>query len=209
MKHIKFRTWVLILLALLISLSGFAAGKYFKTISQDYTVEFTAKLADEFYLKEHIALRQEDGSYTLGDTYVPVNEKQEYILIPGLDIPKDPHIVINGKSTHIPAYLFLEVVDNMIVDKDGNKLLEYDLESFWIPTKLKTSDRGGTFYVYGNPDTKEPIEIKESHTESNPIRILQNNEITVSQRLLSGVNTGSLTFYAYLEEATPYRSSNP
>lgn len=205
MKHIKFRTWVLILLVLLISMTGLTAAKYINTKTLDGTVTFTAELAQEFYLLEHVANRQDDGSYQLSDTkYVKSN--QQYILIPGLDIPKDPHIVINGKSTHIPAYLFLEVVDNMIVDTDENKLLEYDLESFWIPTELKTSDRGGTFYVYGNPGTKEPIEIKESHTKSNPIRILQNNEITVSQKLLSGVNTGSLTFYAYLEEASLYKN---
>lgn len=207
MKHINFRTWVLILLALLIALSGFAVGKYFKTISQDYTIEFTAELAKEFYLKEHVAIRQDDGTYELSDTnYVPVNEKQEYILIPGLDIPKDPHIVINGKSTNIPAYLFLEVVDNTIVDQSNNKLLTYNFESCWIPAQnLKTPQHGGTVYVFCDSE-KNPMEITENYIGNNTINILKEETVTVSQKLLSGVNTGSLTFYAYLEEASLYKN---
>ena len=197
MKHIKFRTWVLILLVLLISMTGLTAAKYINTKTLSGTVTFTAELAQEFYLLEHVANRQDDGSYQLSDTeYVKSN--QQYILIPGLDIPKDPHIVIKGKSTNIPAYLFLEVVDDT---KNESLIFSID-ESHWIPTTLKTPQHGGTVYVYStNQSTYTPI--KENHAK---IPILTNDQITVSQKLLSGEKTGSLTFYAYLEEASLYKN---
>ena len=192
MKHIKFRTWVLILLALLISLSGFAAAKYINTKTLNGTVTFTAELAQEFYLLEHVANRQDDGSYQLSDTeYVKSN--QQYILIPGVDIPKDPHIVIKGKS-HIEAYLFLEVVDNT-----PNESLDFSLSKYWITTDLKTSQHGGTVYVYSeNGANFTPIK-----TDYEKIPILTDNTVTVKQALLSGNETNSLTFYAYLEEIPP------
>lgn len=210
MKNIKFRTWVLILLTLLIALSGFAAAKYVDTKTLGGTVSFTAKLADEFYLKESTADRQSNGTYSLNKNNPITGSKQSYVLIPGLDIPKDPYIVIKGKTTDIPTYLFLEVVDNVIVDNvivdaDKEKLLEYELESFWIPADtMKAPQQGGTVYVYGDPNTNKPIEIKEDHESIN---ILKGETITVSQKLLSeGVaKTGSLTFYAYLEEAASHK----
>jgi hypothetical protein len=100
-----------ILLAVLISS---AIGKYVTTVSVPGKVTFTAKLAGSMVLQEHKAERNADGSYTLTEQIATADENgyfNGYDLIPGLDIPKDPHIVITGK-TDVKAYLFVEVVEN-------------------------------------------------------------------------------------------------
>lgn len=195
MKNIKFRTWVLILLALLISLSGFAAAKYVDTITLDGTVRFTAKLADEFYLRESVAISQADGTYKLGSDYVQSN--QVYTLIPGVDIPKDPHIVIKGKS-HIEAYLFLEVVDST-----PNNSLVFSLSENWIETTLKTPQHGGKVYVYST-DKQNAAQITQDYDK---ITILTGDTVTVKQGLKTNYDNdpqgNSLAFYAYLEEIPP------
>lgn len=196
MKYIKFRTWVLILLALLIALSGYAAAKYVQTKTLGGTVTFTAKLAEEFYLRETEIIRQDDGNYTLGSEYV-YNTQQTYVLIPGVDIPKDPHIVIKGKTPNIPAYLFLEVVDST-----PNNSLVFSLSENWISAaSLKQPQHDGMVYVY-SADKNAPTPITQDYEK---ITILTGDTVTVKQGLKTNhdKDPNSLTFYAYLEEIPP------
>ena len=160
MKKKQFRSRLRLLLVLtlvLLALTGYAVGKYMEDKTIDGRVVFTASLADEVILQERTAQRQENGSYKLVS---PMCGGNDYVLLPGLDIPKDPHIVIKGKSTNIPAYLFLEVVDNtpnesLIFSIDGN---------YWIKTELKQPQHDGTVYVYStNQSTYTPI--KENHAK--------------------------------------------
>lgn len=184
----RLRRWILPLL-LVVMLTGFAVGKYFKTIKVDGTVTFNAKLTDSLILREKAAIRQTDGTYILSDTQYKINATQTYRLIPGLDIPKDPHVIITGKSA-IPAYLFIEVVDTT-----PNNALVFSLTEKWIATTLKTPQHGGTVYVYST-DGSNPAQITSDLTAY----ILEGNIVEVRQTLLSGNADNQLVFYAYLEE---------
>ena len=188
----KFRTrlrLVVLLALLLCALIGFAAGKFVQTITFEEKVVFTAELAEDFILRESQAIRQNDGSYQLSESKYIVNAAQEYILIPGLDVPKDPHVVITGK-TEIPAYLFIEVVNEV-----GNGAVTFSLRSCWQETQLREAQHGGTVYVYCD-DAGKPIEV----TTDLEVYILENDKITVGQKLLHGDSSDLLTFYAYLVE---------
>ena len=111
----KNRTWLLILVAIVAvgAVTGSAYAKYKKTLTYSGTLTFNAELGG-LDLTEHIATRNPDGSYTLNGEEVlaselPANAEpvNTYQLIPGLDIPKDPHVIVANK-TSIKSYLLLK-----------------------------------------------------------------------------------------------------
>ena len=194
MRKMNFRArfrLLIVLTLLLIALTTFAVGKYITTIQKPGTVTFNAKLAENDMLVESRINRKADGTYeTTSET---ITGAQSYTLIPGLDVPKDPHIVITGK-TNIPAHLYIEVVDNT-----PNGALRYSLTSSWISSSRTAKVAGAAVYVYST-DGSNPAQIT---TDQKKIFILQDNKIYVDQGLLSGAESNGLTFYAYLEEAVP------
>ena len=194
MRKLTFRTrlrLLILLTLLLIALTTFAVGKYITTISVHNTVTFTAELAEDVVLVESKITRKADGTYeTTAETVT--SGTQEYILIPGLDVPKDPRVVITGK-TSIPAYLYIEIVDHT-----HNSALRYELTDSWITPAAKDPEHSGTVYVFST-DKAKPAKITSNPGE---IYILKDNLFYVDQALLSDVGANSLTFYAYLIEAT-------
>lgn len=205
-KKIRIRLLVVILLlALLIGMIGLASAKYTQTISIEGKITFSARLADSIAVQEHEAVRQTDGSYQLNNAATASHvTKNSYVLIPGLDIPKDPHVVITGK-TPIEAYLYIEIVDTLdTVTVDGNsvKLIDYSVENCWKESTAFDDKHGGTVYVYTGADA-EPDKLIA--TPQTPIYILAGNKVTVSQYVKSYDITAdsdqdTLSFYAYLVE---------
>ena len=193
-----------ILLAVLISS---AIGKYVTTVSVPGKVTFTAKLAGSMVLQEHKAERNADGSYTQTEQIATADlngNYNTYELLPGLDIPKDPHIIITAK-TPIEAYLFVEVLENGDVGLQ-DKVITYAMTNDW----LKLGDfgkNGGTVYVYKGTGTSGKA---LDHNIGSPwtVQILaplaedNNNHIRVSQKLITAESTGDdiLTFYASMGE---------
>lgn len=170
-KQFRTRLTVLILLVLLlIGLIGFAEAKYATTISYRGTITFSASLATSVILQEHKAVPQADGSYVLGTEVVKENT---YRLLPGLDIPKDPHIIIEGK-TPIPAYLFVEVTDTLDVP------VTYQMDDNWLElTDIPKTD-GVKVYYYRKALTNDDM------TDGKiTIQILKDDKVTVSQYLLN------------------------
>ena len=203
-KKLRYLPLVLVLAVLLGSfLIGSVAAKYIYRNSWQATVTFTAELADNVLLQEHLASRAPDGSYSL-DSEV-VTEKNTYILLPGLDIPKDPFITVVDKSS-IGSYLFLEVVDGL----DGvgdSRPISYSLTDSWEALDVE-GKHGGKVYVYSKNGS--PVVIDDSLTEGQPeltayIQILKDNKVTVSQYLKKNNVTENgdrdvLSFYAELNE---------
>ena len=70
--------------------------------------QYTTQQAENFELKEHKAVWQPDGTYTLGADYVT---DQGYQFLPRNVLPKDPAVFVTGK-TAVPSYLYIEVVEN-------------------------------------------------------------------------------------------------
>ena len=155
---------LILLLLLLLSLMGFALGKYSKTLNNPGNVTFSARLADTMTLLEHQAVRQTDGTYELDMTKTVTSNT--YFLIPGVDIPKDPHITISGR-TSIPAFLFIEVASTLDTDTQVYKIDTDKWELIQSGTKevyyYKSDVTDGTIYILkDHPGTGKQIEIKQA-----------------------------------------------
>lgn len=185
MKKPRYGLWaaILVLIVALTALLGTAIGKYIETQSFTGTLQITAELGS-ITLQESQANRQTDGSYLL-DTNKSV-ASNTYQLLPGLDIPKNPYIIVENK-TEIEAYLFVEVVDNT------NEAIKWSIAAGW--TELTVAGKhGGKVYVYKDV-------LGKGYSE-DPIYILAGNQIEVKQGLLTADTSDSdiLTFYACMGE---------
>ena len=199
---LKFRTRVVLLIllvALLIGLISFVDAKYADTISYRGKITFSAKLANNVELRERKIVRKNDGTYeTTAETIT--NGTQSYTLVPGQDVPKDPHIIIEGK-TDIPANLYVEIVDTSDTEK-GVKLIDYSVTDIWERAADQSLNKhGGTVYKYKGDA------LTSANTPKDPIGILKGDKVTVSQYVKSHDLTNeqaqdSLTFYVYLIETT-------
>ena len=203
-KQFRTRMVMLILLVLLlIGLVSFAGAKYATTISYTGRITFSASLAEDVILQEHLAVRQPDGSYKLDETVAPV-QANTYKLIPGLDIPKDPHIIIKGK-TPIKAFLFIEVWSTL----DKNAVYFQVDDTKWQATEFAPKRTGATVYLYVDGGTSAKV-LDETVGTALTIPILKPlveskpETIRVSQTLLSqqGEETKVLGFDVYLIEKT-------
>ncbi len=170
------------LVSLILAAAGTGAvyAKYVKKTEFKGNVTVQADLVDTFELFEHVAERTTLGDYSLGATEVSGNE---YVLMPGVDIKKDPQIRITGK-TEVPAYLYIEVVDTT----PGT--VTYSIESCWSVVADVTGPNGGIIYVY----TSEL-------TTNMTIDIIVDNVLTVKDSLVHPVaESYSLDFYAYMAQ---------
>lgn len=178
----KRRIAVLFAVLFLLSVSVFAAfSKYIKDIPVEGTVTLHADLADSMVLVESKAQKDPyNGSYSL--TAAETNSNQ-YVLLPGLDVPKDPKIRIEGKSD-IPAYLYVEVISTLPTT------VTYSLTDQWTYLEL-TGPNGGKIYGYNT--------VLDGSVEKLTVSILQDNMLYVSDKLERSAQ-GTLTFYAYMAQ---------
>ena len=176
-----------LLLLFMLGMIRFVRAKYAQDTSVEGRVIFTASLAEDVILRESTAQRQTDGSYQLTEPYVLENT---YVLMSGVDIPKDPHILIQGK-TNIPAYLFVEIEDTV-----GNDALTWAVdETLWEAVP-------GTQNVYVYKTVLDS-------TPQSPIYILKDNRLDISQHLNCDGRTieGVLTFRVKLIQK--YENADP
>lgn len=182
--------------AVTIASSGRASAKYRQqkvASTVPVTVNVSANLAAGLEIKEHAATRQDSGVYSLGDDTTSGNR---YILMPGVDIPKDPFVLVTGK-TAIPAYLYVEVVD----DTGMSGTFTYSLTSDWNELISVNGKHGGKVYVYRNGTP-----ISDSNTDGGTLNvsILEGNKITISDSFdvtSQLASTNALSFYAYMAQA--------
>ncbi|MBR0157811.1 MAG: hypothetical protein IJM24_01880 [Clostridia bacterium] len=176
---------------------GLSQAKYKTEKVMQGKVRFTATLAENLKIQEHPAVREHDGSYELNTDADPV-QVQEYKLMPGVDIPKDPFVTVEGK-TNIPGWLFVEIDDSKLPEE-----VTYAVRTEWIDTG-RTGDYGGKLYVYNKAlvtadtqqGTDDAIELTEFYVLAPDDR---GNTITVSQYLARETDA-KLNFYAYLCQA--------
>ena len=173
------------LLVCLLSLT-YVYAKYVREVPLEGEVIISGQLATKLELFESAVKRQTDGTYKLLDT--EVTESQSYILMPGVDVPKDPQIRITGK-TAIPGYLFVEVVDSSLPAK-----VTYTMADCWLDTSL-TGANGGTVYVYASGTT--PVILNNTNcSDTFNTHILENDILDVKDSFAGG--SGTLLFNAYL-----------
>lgn len=190
-KQMRTRKRLLVTIAVLsiflASLCGVAQAKYIHTAQLQGSVTVKADLG-KITVKEHEAVRQDDGSYKLNMSSLV--SSNPYNLIPGLDVPKDPHVVID-KDNNMPVYVFIKVE----TDITAGSGITYQLADYWKPVEGTTN-----IYVYSEGNVAKPV------TGDETIYILKTpdgskHEIMVSQDL-SISNNVSLNFYAAMSQIT-------
>lgn len=178
--------------AITIASSGLASAKY-KTQqvvnNVPVTITVTADLADTLEIKEHVANRLDSGAYEL--TAAETNSNS-YVLMPGVDIPKDPFVRVTGK-TEIPAYLYIEVIDSV---GGSNSTYNYAIDSTnWTAVSGVNGKYGGTVYVYNSV-------LQKTATESGDVtvHILQNDIVTVKPEIdrSADYSDAGIQFCAYM-----------
>lgn len=195
-------------LPVLLVLLLFAAGSRIGAVSAKYVTErtlqsqvtFTAKLAEKMVLEEYKVTRTSEGDYEYekSDTgnHIAVNANS-YVLMPGVDVMKDPYIRITNK-TPIEAYLFLEIV-GLPPEGDG-KGVTYQLMDEWKLVENLTGKNGGKVYVYSNGT--DPVILDETLTKENGFKnidIIKKGKVNVSQELAKDAKL-EIKFYAVMGE---------
>ena len=183
---------------------------------------------DDFKVTEHRIDYEPDGTPVLDpDTELTPdkdgNISQTYKTEPGIDLPKDPFIRVNGK-TETPARLYVEVVPSgfrwisgsqyrLLKAEDGgpegvNNEMSFKMNSDWSLVDGVTGVNGGRVFQYtGAKSSPAGILTLESSGEDNDYYLLEGNRITVENDVSGNgedmiiPETTNIKFYAYLAQA--------
>ena len=109
----------------------------------------------------------------------------EYV-VPGVDIPKNPYVVTDGKN-EVPCYLYIEVVKDNVPDT-----ITFEVSEEWVKIENITGKNDGDIYSYKS--------IVNTNEKKNKIEILKDNKIYVSQNF-SAENKFSICFRGYMIQA--------
>ena len=157
-----------------------AVAKYVMDVPFTGNVTFHADLVETFTLTESKAVKQANGLYVLTGEQVTQNQ---YILMPGVDVLKNPTVFITGK-TSIPAYLYVEVCSDL-PDK-----VSYTIVNSWTDLGI-TGPHGGKVYVYS--------QVLDGPVKNYSLPIIYQERLTVSDQLLRGT-VATMTFYGYMAQ---------
>lgn len=141
-----------------------------------------------FELLEH-GITGKPGEYTLTAEEVSGNE---YTVMPGVNIPKDPFVRVNN-PVGVDVYLFVEVVDGT-----GEQLTVTVDSVKWTKLASVTGTHGGDVYTLASGRLAAGSTLDATH-------ILADDEIVVANATI--VNPGKVTFYGYLIQAAGFTSA--
>lgn len=151
---------------------------------RDTTVEVKNTFLEsnlDITLQEHPL--NEDGR-TIDTTQAVVKENDEYKMVPGDTLQKDPFVTVKANSEKL--WLFVEVIEGNNVDT----YLNWTIDDAWTP--VDETKYPGVYY-----------QIVEATTADTDFYILANNQVTVDadvtneQMAAIGTNKPTLTFKAY------------
>ena len=186
----KYASKVLVLVLAVLLIVGASVGgtlAWLQAKTENVTNTFTsAELFDtpetDFTVWEHQATENADGTYSLGSEKVKANT---YDILPGVNIPKDPTVDIVKLKEN--AYLYIKVTG---LPLPAGLTASVDSANW---TLLDATDYPGV-YVYQNGTVVTP--------GSLTVSILTGNQITVSGDYAGTADGTSLTFEAYMVQAT-------
>lgn len=141
-----------------------------------------------FELLEH-GITGKPGEYTLTAEEVSENE---YTVMPGVNIPKDPFVRVNS-PVGVDVYLFVEVVDGT-----GEQLTVTVDSAKWTKLAGVTGTHGGDVYTLASGRLTAGSTLDATH-------ILADDEIVVANATI--VAPGKVTFYGYLIQAAGFTSA--
>lgn len=137
-------------------------------------------------LKEHKAIAQTSGEYSYKVTTEEATGN-EYTLLPGTKIEKDPFVKVTGLKAGASCYLYVEVVAS-----DASSVLNYSVADTWEQLAGVTGKNGGAVYVYKTNDGNRVT------ADVTATSILASNLVEVNDFDVNSDATASLTFYGYL-----------
>lgn len=161
-KKLKKKGLLLLTLVVFLPLANVTYAKFIKQVSVTSEVTFAVSLAENVELLETKAIRKNDGSYTFSTEEVTSNE---YMVMPGVNIPKNPHFLITNK-TDLEAYLFVEIKADTVLG------ISYNTTADWLDLGI-IGPNNGEVYAYKTL-------LDGTQTDAEKIYILNNNEIVVS-----------------------------
>lgn len=132
-------------------------------------------------LLESEPIKQDDGSYILGDTKVQAADYED--VIPGSDLPKDPTVTVEDLTAN--AYVFVKIVDNT------TEALTYTVDPVW--TKLNVTVAEGES-IYAAPMLTGSTEGADWSSS-----ILAGDTVSVAADAEGDL--GTLSFLAYICQA--------
>lgn len=156
------------------------------------------KFVDTFELKEYQVAADGKGSYTLTTTEVDNNT---YNVVPGVTLPKDAFVKLS-RENDTPAYLFVEVVNNLsnefTMNVDTTKWGKLEVDG-----KAVTGKNGGDIYVLGTADA--PTVLGAVTATDGVYHIIEGNKVAVAsnaQLKITKDSNDTIKFYAYICQAT-------
>lgn len=181
---------IAIALVLVVALAVGATWAYLTAKTEAVTNTFTVgKLFDQdgaLTLKEHKAVAQTSGEYSYKVNTEEVTGN-EYNLLPGTKIEKDPFVKVTGLKAGASCYLYVEVVAS-----DAKNVLKYSVADTWELLAGVTGKNGGAVYVYKTNDGNRVT------ADVTATSILASNLVEVNDFDVNSDATASLTFYGYL-----------
>lgn len=129
---------------------------------------------------------EKDSVYELTDE--TVNKNLYKAVMPGVDIPKDPFIVITGNG-EVSCELYVKVTE-----KDLPDTVTYKMADGWELEKTETLQSGTTVHTFKYNRVLVP-------PFSGEYPILKDNKLIVSDRYVGNGRDFSLTFNAWLVQA--------
>ena len=211
---------IAIALVLVVALAVGATYAYLTAQTKAVTNTFTAGgavTADNLTLKEHVATPNTDGSYTLDTTYCEEGKGNSYVVLPVVNLPKDP--TVNVKAASGEYYLFVEVTKGSgfapvtVGEGDNAKTgapLSYAVnDANWQPLTLTGKDTNREVYVYcvtgKSAIQSAPVEnvavLKTIGDTQNTITVNADNDIVAT---LTSESASALTFNAYACQAAGF-----
>lgn len=179
-----------------------------KTVTNTFVAAGGGKLIEAdgaFTLQEHEATKVKNGDVWTGKYEIKTDAKVvtalSYDIMPGMVIPKDPYVTIT-KKTATPAYLYIEVINNLSFstkdDSDAETLVIDPVH--WLELAGVTGPNGGVVYVY-TTDKTSPAIITTDITATN---IIKDNKFTVNKNVepTSLDADETLKFNAFLAQAS-------
>lgn len=186
---------IAIALVLVVALAVGATWAYLTSTTGPITNTFVAgKLFDQgggIKLQERVVTRNEDGTYVIAENAAWQDTGIEYVVQPGVDLPKQPAVKVAGLTAK--AYLFVGVKGDKITGK-----FDWNVDTaIWSP--LMNGDTQVTKDGY-------TIWVLKTDAANDSYDILANDKVTVGKDLDPDTLTAAnnITFQAYICQAAGF-----
>ena len=193
-KNILIRSAIILLIAVFFS-AGFYGGAYAKYIA---SVDLQGTQIAGFgtvTLQEHKAKPLGNGKYELDEDIIVSTNKYENV-IPGVDINKDPYIILTG-TFEVSFALYVKIVEDNCIN-----MISYKLAEGWNKIEaLSDPDKGVYVYRYNSENGKEiPVFSEGDNLKEKKITVLKDDKIRVKGEYYINNGQFSLTFSAWVEQ---------